>query len=118
MFGQEKFIIKNERDFQTAIRNDASRNYCLANLEKIDFDKNSLLGININSGYCRKPAGLEHEVIKDENNNKYIFKIRFIDPQGSVCRALSSYDLWIIVPKIPDDFNVEFEITPKSTDLN
>ncbi|MBX7170366.1 MAG: hypothetical protein K1X72_05365 [Pyrinomonadaceae bacterium] len=60
----KQFVIKDEAEYLKAIRNDASRNYCLKNLEKIDFTKNSLLGININSGYCRRPAGLEYEISK------------------------------------------------------
>ena len=118
MYFRDNFVIRTEAEFQVEIRKDARPDYCTKNLEKIDFEKNSLLGININSGYCRIPAGLEYKVVKEENNRKYIFKISYIDPQGSVCRALSSYNLWVLVPKIPDGFEVEFEITPKSTDLN
>lgn len=109
----KQFIIKDEATYLKTIRNDGSRDHCLKNLEKIDFEKNSLLGLEINSGYCRRPIGLEFQVLKDETTKEYQFNIDYTDPKGSVCRALSQYDLWVLVPKIPDGFTVKFDVQPK-----
>lgn len=117
MYRQKDYVIKSDEEFKEAIRNDASREYCLENLEKIDFGKNSLLGIDINSGYCRRPVGLEYQFLKNENDKKYILKIGFIEP-GEPCRAYSSYHLWILVPKIQNNFDVEFEVKAISENLN
>ena len=109
----KQFIIKDEATYLKSIRNDASRPGCLKDVEKIDFEKNSLLGIEINSGYCRHPVGLEFQVIKDEKSKEYLFNISYEDPKGSTCRALSQYDLWVLVPKISDGFEVKFDVRAK-----
>lgn len=109
----KQFIIKDKETYLKAIRNDASREKCLQDVEKIDFEKNSLLGIEINSGYCRRPVGLEFQVIKDEKSKEYLFNISYEDPKGSTCRALSQYDLWVLVPKISDGFEVKFVVRAK-----
>lgn len=105
---QNEYVIKNEVDYLKAIRNDASRTFCLEHLEKIDFGKNSLVGININSGYCRRPVGL-NSVVADELENKQInIEISYRKPEG-LCRAVSQYDFWLLVPKIPDRYKVAFK---------
>ena len=106
---KKSFIIKTETEFLDQVRKDAGREYCLENLEKINFDKKSLLGINLNTGYCRTPLGLKHQVVKNGKEKIYSINITYIAPRGS-CRALSSYDLWILVPKLPDEYEVKFDI--------
>ena len=108
-----QFVITDEAAYLKTIRHDASRDACLKNLEKIDFTKNSLLGLEINSGYCDRPSGLEFQVIKDESAKNYLFNIGYNDPKNAVCRAFSQYDLWVIVPKIPDEFKVKFNVEAK-----
>lgn len=106
----KQFVINDNEAYLKAIRNDASRERCLKDLEKIDFAKHTLLGIEINSGYCRTPGGLEYKAIKDETKKQYLLNISYLDPKGSVCRALSQYDLWLFVPKLPEDYEVKFEV--------
>ena len=109
LYGKESSVIKTETEFLKEIRNDASRKFCLENLEKIDFKKNSLLGINLNTGYCRTPPGLTFQAEKNKEEKIYSVNITYFGPEG-VCRALSSYDLWILVPKLPDKYEVKFNI--------
>lgn len=111
----KKFIIKDRETFLKTIRNDASRDFCLKNLEKIDFDKNTLLGIELNTGYCRTPPGLESQAVKDEAEKQYILNISYTGPQG-LCRALSQYDLWILVPKLPENYTVKFNVKATARD--
>ncbi len=118
MWLKDKFVIKTQNEFQAAIRKDASRDHCLKKFENFDFEKNSLLGININSGYCRRPIGLEFQTLKDKTNKKYSLNISYIDPDGAICRALSQFDLWVLVPKIPDGFDVNFDIKPELREQN
>jgi hypothetical protein len=113
MYPTYQLVIKDETNYLNSIRHDASHEKCLKDVEKVDFEKNSLLGLEINSGYCRRPAGLEFQVLKDETAKQYLFNIGYTDPKGSVCRALSQYELWVLVPKIPDGFEVKFNVQAK-----
>jgi hypothetical protein len=106
----QQFVIKDRETYLKTIRRDASRDWCLENLEKIDFDKNTLLGLEINSGYCGLPAGLKYQTVKNEAEKQYRLTISYIDPQGQVCRALSQYDLWLLVPKLPAGYAVIFDL--------
>lgn len=106
----KQFIIKDNDAYLETMRGDASRESCLKKVEKIDFNKHSLLGIQINSGYCRVPLGLQYQTVKDEAKKQYLLSISYLDPQGAVCRALSQYDLWVLVPKIPAGYEVKFEV--------
>jgi len=110
---EKQFVIKDNEAFLKAIRSDASRERCVKDLEKIDFTKHTLLGIEINSGYCRIPVGLEHKALKDETKKQYVVEISWLDPRGSTCRALSQYDLWLLVPKLPEGYEVKFELRAK-----
>jgi hypothetical protein len=112
LFYESEKLIKNQPDFLQAIRNDASREKCLQDLEKIDFDKYSLFGIEINSGYCRYPIGLKWEAIEDTTKKEFHINISYIKPNGT-CRALSQYDLWLLLPKIPNDYQVKSQISAR-----
>jgi hypothetical protein len=107
---EKQFVIRDNDAFLKAIRNDASREQCVKDLEKINFSKHTLLGIEINSGHCGTPPGLEHKAVKDETKKQYVVEISWLDPKGSGCRALSQYDLWLLVPKLPEGFEVKFEV--------
>ncbi len=102
-------VISDNDTFLKAIRNDASRDRCLKDIEKIDFSRHTLLGVNINSGYCRRPVGLEYKTVKDEAKKLYTLQVSYAGPHG-VCRAMSSYDLWVLVPKMPDGYEAVFEV--------
>ncbi|MET0753131.1 MAG: hypothetical protein ABWZ66_07150 [Pyrinomonadaceae bacterium] len=106
----KEFVIKDEAAYLKTIRSDASRDFCLKNVEKIDFGKHSLVGLDINSGYCGIPAGLEYKVVKDSEKKQYLLDISYDDPKYSVCRAASRYDLWLLVPKLPEGYEVKFEV--------
>ena len=107
-FGAD-LIIKDRVTFLKKIGNDASRAFCLKNLEKIDFDKNTLVGIDLSTGYCGMPLGLTVQAVKDEAEKQFVIKIGYIEPNGT-CRALSSYDLWLLVPKLPENYTVKFDV--------
>ncbi|HEY0428780.1 MAG TPA: hypothetical protein VGC76_13445 [Pyrinomonadaceae bacterium] len=118
IFYEKSVVIKDEENFLKSIRGDESRERCRENVEKIDFAKQTLLGIEINSGYCDFPLGLEYEIVKDAAKKQYLVSISYIDPKGSVCRALSRYDLWLLVPKLPEDFDVKFEVKARKSTEN
>lgn len=102
-------VFKDDDTFQKAIRKDGQEDFCRKDLEKIDFSKNTLLGINLNTGYCRTPVGLETKAFRDDAKKLYTLQISYIEPHG-LCRALSSYDLWVLVPKMPEGYEAKFEV--------
>jgi hypothetical protein len=102
-----QFVIRNNETYLKAIRNDAGRDRCLQNVEPIDFDTHTLVGINLNTGYCRVPAGLEYQATRDNGKKEYTLSISW--QSGGICRAMSQYDLWVLVPKLPNDYGLVFE---------
>jgi hypothetical protein len=110
MYRQNQFVITDNETYLKTIRSDASRDRCLKKLEKIDFSKHTLLGIEINSGYCEIPLGLTYQTVRDKAKKQYLVGISYLDPQGSFCRAYSQYDLWMLVPRLPEGYEVKFEV--------
>ena len=108
----DKPSIKDKAEFLKAVRNDMSRRRCLEDLAEIDFQTHSLVNFFINSGHCRYPFGLKYAAFEDALNKKYLFEISYIKPNGP-CRASSRYELWLLVPKIPNDYEIESEITAR-----
>lgn len=113
MFRQKQIVLKDKASYLKNIRNDAQTQQCIENSKTLDFDRHSLIGMQINSGYCKRPLGFTHKVIKDNSKKQYVLTVSYIDPGGQVCRALSRYDLWLQVPKLQNDYEVIFKIEPK-----
>ena len=105
-------VATTRTELDSIIRSDMSRALCMEKLKDVDMENFSLLGINLNSGYCRVPAGLTFTTVKIVSEKKYILVVNYDVPIGT-CRALSSYDLWVKVPSLPDGYTVEFFIEPK-----
>jgi hypothetical protein len=112
IYRQSQLVIKDNETYLKAMH-DTDRKRCLKEVEKIDFKRHALLGIEINSGYCGYPLGLRYETVKDVEKRQYVVNISYLDPRGSVCRAYSQYDLWLLVPKLPDGYEVKFEVMGK-----
>jgi uncharacterized protein YqkB len=103
-------IIRSQDELLKKVRDDASRKACLERLEKIDFKKEILIGTTIYSGYCRYPLGLKHPVLRDDRRKRYMLLITYDDPYGRTCRALGVYDLWLAVPKPPENYEIKIEV--------
>lgn len=108
-FPSGQIVIKDAESFQRAIRADASRDWCGKNLESIDFNKHSLLGVALVTNYCGRPSGLAHQLVKDTTTKKYLFDISYHTPQA-VCRRMGYWDVWVVVAKIPDDYEISFKV--------
>jgi hypothetical protein len=106
---RSQMVIKDDETFQKNLRTDAQKNFCGKELGKIDFSKYSLLGIDLDTGYCRTPVGLEYKAFRDDEKKQVTLKISYIEPHGT-CRAMSSYNLWVLVPKIPEGYEAKFEV--------
>lgn len=116
MFGSERFVINSKADYLEYIRKDVQRDECTKNAENLDFEKYTYLGLEINSGYCRRPIGLRFSTEKDPLKKQYTLNVSYEDPQGAVCRARSQYDLWVSIPKIPEIYEVDFKVTAYISD--
>jgi hypothetical protein len=107
-FGEKRFVLRTRDEFLRAVRADAGREKCLDSFEHLDFNADSLLGIGLRTGYCRTPVGLRFQTVKNRKEKYYALDVTYIDPQGKVCRAVSHYDLWLLVPKLPAGYEVRF----------
>ena len=102
-------IIRSRTALEALIRNDNSRQACLKKLKGLNMSTISLLGINLNSGWCRAPLVLKYTAIRTDAEKKYVLVVSYDEPVEP-CRALSSYDLWVAVPALPEGYQVEFVI--------
>ncbi len=110
-------VIRDDETLQKANGSGGGGDICRKILEKIDFSKHTLLGIYITSDYCNRPHGLEYKTIRDDTKKLYTLQVSYTDPQGSLCRRIGHYDLWVLVPKMPDGYDAAFnlqKIPPKT----
>lgn len=82
---------------------------CEAGISKIDFSQSTLLAVRFTSGRCHEPFDLAYTVNKDAASNRYRFEIRFAKT-NQLCRALVYHEVWLQVPKLPDDAKVDFDV--------
>lgn len=107
-----KIIINSQEILDSLVTKGYNNKNCLKMLDTINFDEITILGINLNTGWCRVPLGLQYQAFKIESERKYLLSISYTKPVG-ICRAMSSYDLWVTVPNLPRGYTVEFQITPE-----
>jgi hypothetical protein len=77
-------------------------------LKDIDFDKHTLVGTELNTGWCRDPP-FTYRVFKEEAKKRYLLAVVYQSTDAK-CRASSQYDLWVLVPKLPEQYEVAFEV--------
>lgn len=104
-----EFVIKTQYEYLKSLRKDASNYWCLQNLAPIDFEKYSLLGIGMTTDYCDVPRGLEYKLSKYTENKQYLFSVSYLKAE-QLCHRLGHYDLWLLVPKIEEDYSVKFDL--------
>lgn len=104
-FDEQPAIIRSEAD---AIRS-SFEPACRAAMRDIDFRDLTVIGVRVISGWCGVPRGLRYRTIRDDAARRYVLEVRFAEP-GEPCRAMSTYNLWVAVPALPDDYDVDFDI--------
>ncbi len=72
-------------------------------LPEIDFNTHTLLGLYAD-GTCN--VGFDRIVNRDDDLKKYIYTVS-VNACG-MCESLRFSMNWVIVPKLPDDYTVEF----------
>ena len=103
-------VIRDKKTLNDQIRKNGSYKRCMKQLKDFDFESQSLIGLNLNTGWCRYPLGLRNEFIEIKDS-AYLLKIYYNAP-GEPCRALSFYDYWIAVPKLPAGYELDILIEP------
>ena len=98
---QQSLIIKNQQELEGVVRKDASRDRCLRGLPQINWDEYLLVGNSISSGSCFRPVGLASTYTYNKESNTIDLDIEYAKDQP-LCRALSKYNYWLLLPK-PND---------------
>lgn len=107
----ENHVFKDKRSLETVLRTDEYAADCNKTINTIDFEKYSVLGVNIRNAQCWGFT-LEGKVFLDAPNKSFRFAIEH-PPRRSACRGLTEHSLWVLAPRVPDDHSVSFEITEK-----
>jgi len=77
-----------------------------AHFAKIDFNKYTLIGKKVNLSLC---DSVTREIAVDTVHQKYIYSIR-VKRHVGVCAAVLKISMnWVLVPKLPDDYKVDFD---------
>jgi hypothetical protein len=109
-YDYDEIVIRDNDSYQRfsdAIRIPSSIVDCdTAQLPPIDFTYYTLLSKQTGGGGCH--ATYLRKVIKDTEHKKIIYEIE-VKYEG-ICAMIISNRNWVIVPKIPDDYNIEFLI--------
>ena len=111
-YPNKQLAIRDEATMKSLVRNDMSRERCLASLKDIDFSKHTLVGVELRTGWCRDPL-FTYRVFKDEAKKKYLLSVRY-QPPVVPCRGLDQHDLWVLVPKLPEQYEFDFEAKAES----
>ena len=101
---QQEFVITNDSIFEQVFTNPfTGQLYCT--LPVVDFNNYSLLGL-FTTGSCE--IKYIREVNRNESEQNYHYKV-VVKSCGTCKKESYSYN-WVTVPKIPDDWNVTFDI--------
>lgn len=109
--GNVNYIFKDRSSLEKVLLTDKYSADCRKTIERIDFEKYSVLGVNIRNAQCWGFT-LEGKVFLDAANKRFRFKIEH-PPFMPSCRGLTEHNLWALAPRVPDDHTVSFEITEK-----
>lgn len=77
-----------------------------AEMPRVDFEKQMLIGRWITLGNC--PAGKHFSVSVCRDDSARVYR-HIVTQAESPCRGLSSYMSWILVPRLPEGYRVVFE---------
>ena len=78
-----------------------------AHFVHIDFNTNTLIGKKIGMGVC---DSICREIVADTVQKKYIYTIRHKQFVGGICGGAYKISMnWVLVPKLPDGYKVEFD---------
>jgi hypothetical protein len=106
----KQMVIDSDSAYQKFIKRETESlksHNCDTNIfPAIDFYQYTLLGLYATGGGCN--VGFEKSVTKDEANKLYKYLIK-VNECGQ-CDQLAFNMFWVLVPKLPQNYKVEFEV--------
>lgn len=103
---EKNFIINSQSEYEDLLKYKSFDSQCENFvLPSIDFSNKTLLGKYASGGGCK--VEFLKKVYKDEKNKKIIFIIDIVE-EGP-CDMLEFNNNWILIPKIPSDYSVDFQ---------
>lgn len=97
----KEFVIRHANDFDYSEE-------CMIDISGFDFENQSILGKTIAGGCDLK---IKRELIIDHYAKTYTFHLRVKD--CGICQKEAYNDNLVIVPAIPEDYEVIFEVERK-----
>ena len=102
---KDTYIIRTQDEYDSIkIKKTNNENCTTYTLNPVEFNNYTLLGIKA-CGTCE--VSFDRNVTKDDHSKKYIYTIKVND--CGPCKELSCSMNWVLVPKLPDDWTVEFK---------
>jgi len=113
----DEIVFRNNeayQEFQDSIRGTIAYMNCeTAKLSSIDFKKYTLIGKKTSGGGCS--VNYQRKIFDDKVNKIIKYKISAI--YSGYCAMLISSWNWAFIPKLSDDYMVEFQITEQQESL-
>ena len=103
-------VIRDQRELEVAIKKNFKTLNCMKSLPEIDWDRYLLVGNNISSGACGRPDGLDFNYSHAAGSNTLYLDITYYENQN-LCRALSQYLYWLLIPKPNEEVEVVTRIS-------
>lgn len=104
---RQEFMVTNREEYKELF--DCKMSHFLCDnfvFPEIDFSQKILLGKYVSWG-CS--ADISKEVYRDDVNKKIVYSIHIVE-RGS-CERLGMAMNWILIPKIPSDYNIKFKVS-------
>ncbi|MEM5871494.1 MAG: hypothetical protein QW051_01335 [Candidatus Aenigmatarchaeota archaeon] len=102
-----EFIINSDQEYQVLLDYKSPSPGCENfHLPSIDFSQYTLLGKYAEGGGCS--IVFVRKIYKDESNKEITYSIK-VEGKG-YCEKLGMSMNWALIPKVPSDYNVKFEV--------
>lgn len=106
-----RFDIRSKEQLMDAFLKTADRQACMSKTEYlVNFEKESLIGIGLSSNYCNRPRGLAYKALRDDSAKTVTLHISYDDTK-EMCRHMGYFDVWVVVPKIPEGYEVKYVVS-------
>ncbi|MEO0470460.1 MAG: hypothetical protein AAF206_12620 [Bacteroidota bacterium] len=103
-YAADQYTIQTQAEFDDMVA-EATSNCTSFVPESIDFDTYSLLGQKVDGSGCSRVFC--PKVTDKKNRKQYLYEVELLE--CGFCLPYEQRMEWVLVPKLPDDYEVEFE---------